>query len=71
MAKLDSPPTQDALVDSSGKATSTFLLWLQKLTGVNSFVGLPVYADNAAALAGKLKTGDAYRTSTGQVMVVY
>lgn len=34
-------------------------------------VGLPTYADNAAALAGGLAAGDFYRTSTGQVMVTY
>ena len=34
-------------------------------------VGLPVYADNAAALAGNLTAGAFYRTSTGQLMVVY
>lgn len=34
-------------------------------------VGLPVYADNAAALAGNLTAGAFYRTATGQLMVVY
>lgn len=34
-------------------------------------VGLPVYADNTAALAGGLVIGDFYRTSTGVLMVVY
>jgi len=36
-------------------------------------VGLPTFANNAAALAGPpvLKAGDFYKTSTGQVMVVY
>lgn len=36
-------------------------------------VGLPTFADNAAALAGPpvLKAGDLYRTATGQLMVVY
>ena len=28
----------------------------------NQFAGLPVYADNATALAGGLKAGQAYRT---------
>lgn len=32
---------------------------------------LPVYADNAAALAGGLVAGDVYRTSTGVLMVTY
>jgi hypothetical protein len=33
--------------------------------------GLPVYADNAAAIAGGLAAGRFYRTSTGVLMVVY
>lgn len=33
--------------------------------------GLPVYADNTAALAGGLVAGEPYRTSTGVLMVVY
>lgn len=33
--------------------------------------GLPVYADNTAALAGGLVAGEPYRTSTGILMVVY
>ncbi len=33
--------------------------------------GLPVYADNAAALAGGLTTGQLYRTSTGDLKIVY
>jgi hypothetical protein len=32
---------------------------------------LPVYADNAAALAGGLTTGQLYRTSTGDLKIVY
>jgi hypothetical protein len=34
-------------------------------------VGLPTYADNAAATTGGLSVGDFYRTSTGVVMVRY
>jgi len=34
-------------------------------------VGLPVYADNAAATSGGLTAGAFYRTSTGVLMVVY
>jgi len=33
--------------------------------------GLPTFADNTAALAGSLTAGDFYRTSTGQLMVVF
>jgi hypothetical protein len=32
---------------------------------------LPVYSDNAAALAGGLTTGQLYRTSTGDLKIVY
>jgi hypothetical protein len=33
--------------------------------------GLPVYSDNAAALAGGLVAGQMYRTGAGVLMVVY
>ncbi len=33
--------------------------------------GLPVFADNAAALAGGLVAGDMYRTATGDLKIVY
>jgi hypothetical protein len=33
--------------------------------------GLPVFSDNAAALAGGLVAGDMYRTVAGVLMVVY
>jgi hypothetical protein len=33
--------------------------------------GLPVFADNAAAIAGGLSVGEMYRTSDGVLMVVY
>ena len=33
--------------------------------------GLPVYADNAAALAGGLLAGQMYRTATGDLKIVY
>ena len=52
------------------------------LNDVNDFVyngqgpagftlNLSTYADNTAALAGGLIAGQLYKTSTGQVMVVY
>jgi hypothetical protein len=43
-------------------------------TGANSklaVVGLPVYANNSAAITGGLAAGDFYRTSTGVLMVRY
>jgi len=33
--------------------------------------GLPVFADNAAALAGGLVAGEMYRTATGDLKIVY
>ena len=33
--------------------------------------GLPVFADNTAAMAGGLVAGDMYRTAAGILMVVY
>ena len=37
----------------------------------NLGVGLPIYANNAAAITGGLIAGDRYRTSTGTMMQVY
>jgi lysophospholipase L1-like esterase len=43
-----------------------------KASGVVNFVTSPTtYADNAAAISGGLTTGDVYKTSTGQLMIVY
>ena len=41
------------------------------VTGKFGISDTPLYADNAAAKAGGLINGDVYRTSTGQLMVVY
>jgi hypothetical protein len=35
-----------------------------------TLTNLPVFADNAAALAGDLAVGDVYRTATGELRVV-
>lgn len=35
-----------------------------------SLTNIPVFADNAAALAGNLVDGDVYRTATGEVRIV-
>ncbi len=42
----------------------------QRVIGPIYYRDLPVYADNAAALAGGLTEGQAYRTTTGQITVV-
>ena len=36
-----------------------------------TFSAVPVYADNAAAVAGGLTAGQLYKTSSGQLMIVY
>lgn len=36
-----------------------------------NLLNLPVYADNAAATTGGLAVGDVYRTSTGDLKIVY
>lgn len=42
-----------------------------KNNGIINLSNTPTYADNAAALAGGLVAGDIYRTSTGQLMIVF
>lgn len=42
-----------------------------KSSGIVNIASVPTYADNAAAVAGGLVNGDVYRTSTGQLMIVY
>ena len=39
-----------------------------KATDIN-FTGLPTYADEAAATAGGLSTGDMYKTATGELRI--
>jgi hypothetical protein len=47
-----------------------FALKANKANAVQN-AGLPVYANNAAALAGGLVAGDMYRTATGDLKIVY
>ena len=47
-----------------------FALQANKATMIKN-AGLPVYADNAAALAGGLVAGEMYRTATGDLKIVY
>jgi hypothetical protein len=42
----------------------------QTATTINN-TGLPIYANNAAALAGGLTSGQLYRTATGDLKIVY
>ena len=51
---------------------STHYAYITNLPGIPvTTYSLPIYADNAAAIAGGLQPGDLYRTPTGTVMVVY
>lgn len=53
--------------------TNTQRVGISKVAPGSKFaiVGLPTYADNAAALAGGLTEGDFYKTAIGVVQVVY
>ena len=42
-----------------------------KNDGTINFSNVAVYADNAAAKTGGLVDGDVYRTSTGDLKIVY
>lgn len=47
----------------------------RRLKKIELLLGLseeyPIYANNAAAITGGLKTGDRYRTATGSLMIVF
>lgn len=58
----------DGTVRATNYAGNTDAI-IQALTMV--LTGLPTYADNAAATSGGLAVNRLYRTSTGQVMIVY
>lgn len=63
------PNASDQVYIGTGSGISRFQV---SSTGIYRLVaGAPVFADNAAALAGNLVAGDLYRTSTGILMIVY
>jgi hypothetical protein len=67
-------PVQTDIQKKDGGLIADWTLWLNTLVMTvtrNELQALPVFANNADALAGNLKAGDPYRTATGQVMVVY
>jgi len=53
------------------KEADTSLVKFGQLNFLLNQMNNNVYADNTAALAGGLKKGDFYRTSTGVVMIVF
>lgn len=50
---------------------SQFKRFLKAWTGGLNILELPVFESNASASSGGLLIGDVYRTSTGQLMIVY
>ena len=59
-----------ALRERSASGSSVVRAYFPQGGGM-TIVGLPTYADNAAATTGGLTAGRLYRTATGTVMVVY
>lgn len=55
---------------TAGPTGSPVLRMALKATGSISAVGLPVAADNAAAVTAGLVSGDMYQTATGEVRIV-
>lgn len=57
-------PTRTPVTDERGMLSWPWLKWLQEIASraARPVQNLTVYADNAAAVAGGLKAGDAYRT---------
>lgn len=74
-AYLNQGATVGGAVTASPKLRITYdgKMGLGTLTPTSALqvVGLPTYADNAAATAGGLTAGAFYRTATGVLMVVY
>lgn len=71
-----SPETSDLLlgtdIKEDGNLTKNFTIGsIYSLMNQVGFLGLPVYANNAAAIVGGLTEGNVYRTSTGVLMVVF
>lgn len=57
-------------VTADGSASPTEAMRI-KNSGIINIANTPVYADNAAAKTGGLVDGDVYRTSTGDLKIVY
>jgi hypothetical protein len=66
-----SKPTRLVFSVTADGASSPTEAMRIKNTRVINFSNAPVYADNAAAKTGGLVDGDVYRTSTGDLKIVY
>ena len=70
------PETNDLLLGTDiredGNLTKNFSVGsIFSLMTQEGFLGLPVYATNAAAITGGLEAGNVYRKSDGTLMVVF
>jgi hypothetical protein len=77
LAQVDGTPGSNDMpgrlvfsVTADGASSPTEAMRI-KNTRVINFSNAPVYADNAAAKTGGLVDGDVYRTSTGDLKIVY
>ena len=70
------PETSDLLlgteIKEDGNLTKNFTVSsIFSLMTQEGFANLPVYANNVAAIVGGLTAGNVYRTTTGNLMVVF
>lgn len=70
------PETSDLLlgteIKEDGNLTKNFSVGsIFSLMTQEGFSSLPVYANNVAAIVGGLVAGNVYRTTTGNLMVVF
>jgi hypothetical protein len=64
-------PTRLVFSTTAGGASSPTQRMTIKSSGIINFSNAPVYADNAAALAGGLVAGDVYRKADGTLMITF
>jgi len=68
---MEKPHGLQPLVTPSFQPTTEHLIFLSDLVdAMNSITNAPVFADNAAAIAGGLVAGNFYKTATGEFRVV-
>jgi hypothetical protein len=73
---VTTPESSDLLlgteIKEDGNLTKNFTIGsIFSLIKQEGFLGLPIYANNAAAILGGLTEGNVYRTSFGVLMVVF